>query len=231
MTDFENLKRLLGEVRISADRANAENAAKHAAEMQNIHDLALVTSEVLQDTNVKNVMTVTTGVSQTCYGPANLKQDLNLMVTHMRAELNDILDAQTTQSTNIQHQLRLSEDIAANQKSSLAWSQQLKGNAAHLASELDSATGLAGRMSHRLEHVNQALGRVERASSTLSTIFAIIAIPSRMFDFLHLRLLGIFALPTLILYFCKPWRYSCILITLYGKTPAYPKKECRVINI
>src|SRR4051812_3361986 len=110
----------------------------------------------------------------------------------MRAEISDILDAQTTQKSNIQQHLRLSEEVTENQKNNLAWSEQLNNNAAHLASELDSATGLAGQMSHRLEHVNQALGRVERASSTLSTVFALIAIPSRILDFIHLKLLGIF---------------------------------------
>lgn len=117
----------------------------------------------------------------------------------------------------MQQHLRLSEEVTENQKTNLAWSIQLNGNAAHLASELDSATGLAGQMSHRLEHVSQALGRVEKASSTLNTIFALIAIPSRVLNFVHLRLLGMFALPTVILYFSKPWRYSCILMALYGK--------------
>lgn len=94
----------------------------------------------------------------------------------MKTEISDILDAQTTQSSNMQQHLRLSEEVTENQKTNLAWSIQLNGNAAHLASELDSATGLAGQMSHRLEHVSQALGRVEKASSTLNTIFALIAI-------------------------------------------------------
>lgn len=142
----------------------------------------------------------------------------------MKTEISDILDAQTTQLSNMQQHLRLSEEVTANQKTSLAWSVQLNGDAAHLASELDRAAGLAGQMSHRLEDVSEALGRVERASSTLSTIFALIAIPSRMLNFVHLRLLGIFALPTVILYFSKPWRYSCTLTALYGKV--LPSRIC-----
>lgn len=134
-------------------------------------------------------------------------------------EISDILDAQTTQFTNTQQQLHLSEELRENQKATFAWSEQLKGNSALLTSELESATNVAGQMSHRLEHVNQALGRVERASSAISTIFALIAIPTQILDFIHFRLLGIFVMPTAFLYFSKPWRYPCMLITLYGKIP------------
>lgn len=59
MTDFGNLRRLLSEAVISVDKTNTENAAKQATDMKAIHDLALVTSEVLRDTNVKDVMVVT----------------------------------------------------------------------------------------------------------------------------------------------------------------------------
>lgn len=135
----------------------------------------------------------------------------------MRVEMSDILDAQVTQFANTQQQLHLSEELKENQKATIAWSEQLQGNSAHLASELDSATKVAGQMSHRLEHVSQALGRVERASSAISTIFALIAIPTQILDFIHFRLLGIFVMPTALLYFCKPWRYPCLLITLYGR--------------
>lgn len=56
--DFGNLRRLLDEATVSASKTNAENAAKQAMEMQNIHELALTTSEVLRDTNVKEAMQV-----------------------------------------------------------------------------------------------------------------------------------------------------------------------------
>lgn len=135
----------------------------------------------------------------------------------MKAEISDILDAQTTQLTSTNQQIQLGEELTQRQKANLAWSEKLIGNSVQLASELDSATEAADQMSYRLENVNQALGRVERASSALHTIFALIAIPAQIMDLIHFRLLGIFVMPTALVYFCKPWRYSCMLITLYGK--------------
>jgi len=148
----------------------------------------------------------------------------------MRAEISDILDSQTIQLANTNQQIQLGEELTQRQKDNLAWSEKLIGNSVHLASELDSATEAAGQMSYRLDSVYQALGRVERASTALQTLFALIAIPSRVIDLIHFRLLGLFTMPTALLYFFKPWRYPCMLITLYGKI-FYPSEVAPMSNM
>lgn len=131
--------------------------------------------------------------------------------------MDHVLDVQGLQLSNTQHHLRLSEELQEVQKSNLLQSEHLHDTSSQLASELEGATQVAGRMSIRLEHVNQALTRVERASAVLSTLIKLVALPARLCEILHLRLLGVFAMPTAILYFCRPRMYSYILISVYGK--------------
>ena len=92
----------------------------------------------------------------------------------------------------------------------------MKDSSTSLASELEIANTVAGRVSTRLDKVNQALTRVEAASAVLSSLFAIITIPCHMAENLHLHLLGLFAMPALVLFFWKPRKYSYSLIATYG---------------
>jgi hypothetical protein len=69
LMDFGNLRTLLDEATVSASKTNADNAAKQAMEMQNIHELALTTSEVLRDTNVKEIMQVHENLPQSSLHP------------------------------------------------------------------------------------------------------------------------------------------------------------------
>lgn len=136
----------------------------------------------------------------------------------MKVETDHILETQAIQLLNAQQHLQIGNAIVETQKVSLSYSQQLKDKSAELASELDGATKVAGRMSARLDHVDQALTRVERASSVLSALFALLAGPARVAEVLHLRLLGLFAMPTMMLYYCKPKKqYSYILASIYRK--------------
>jgi len=64
--DFAKLRRMLDEATVSAGKTNAENAARQAMEMQSIHELALVTSEALRETNVKEVMLVALDTTPNC---------------------------------------------------------------------------------------------------------------------------------------------------------------------
>ena len=134
----------------------------------------------------------------------------------MNAELDHIATAQSSQLANAEHNLRLSEELTEGQKANLALGDHMRDTSTSLASELDSASAVAGRVSSRLEKVNQALTRVERASSVLSTLFALITIPSQFAEHLHLRLLGLLAMPTVVLYFWKPRKYSLCLMAYYG---------------
>ena len=134
----------------------------------------------------------------------------------MKAGLEHIIEAQSMQLTNAQHHLQLSEELTEAQKASLIWEEQMRDTSANLASELDNASVVAGRVSFKLEKVNQALTRVERASSVLSTLFAIITVPSQVAEHLHLRLFGLLAMPMVVLYLWKPRKYSVCLMAIYG---------------
>lgn len=74
LMDFGNLRRMLNEATVSAAKTNAENAARQAMEMQSIHELALVTSETLRDTNVKEILLVALDISLSfaCFPSTNL---------------------------------------------------------------------------------------------------------------------------------------------------------------
>jgi hypothetical protein len=98
----------------------------------------------------------------------------------------------------------------------------MKHSSASLASELETANAAAGRVSNKLDRVNQALAHVEAASASLSSFFAVITIPCRMAQRLHLRLLALFATPALILLFWKPIKYSCTVMAIYSTVPDLP---------
>ena len=134
----------------------------------------------------------------------------------MKAGLEHIIEVQSMQLTNAEHHLRLSEELTEAQKANLIWGEQMRGTSANLVSELDSASAVAGRVSFKLDKVNQALTRVERASSVLSTLFALITVPSQVAEHLHLRLLGLLAMPMVVLCFWKPRKHSFCLMAIYS---------------
>jgi hypothetical protein len=126
------------------------------------------------------------------------------------------MGAQSSQLLNIQDHLRLSEELTEATKANLVREGQLRDKSAHLASELENANAMAGYMTQKLNKVDSALTRMERASSVLSTLFAILAGPAQLADRLHLRLLGDFTMPTVMLFFWKPRQYAYTLIATYG---------------
>ena len=142
-------------------------------------------------------------------------QDFNALVQKLKTDLDQIAIAQSTQLNNAQHHLQLSEELSTAQEANLALGERIKDSSASLASELDTASVVAGRVSTRLDKVNQALTRVEAASAVLSSLFAVITIPCQMAEHLHLRLLGLFAMPALVLFFWKPRKYSYSLMAAY----------------
>jgi paraquat-inducible protein B len=147
---------------------------------------------------------------------ANMQQDINKLVYQMKNELDQIADAQSAQLASTQHQLRLGKELSTAQEANIALGEQMKLSSASIAAELDSAKTAAGRVSKKLDKVNQALTRVEAASAVLSSVFAIIAIPCQLAGQLHLRVLALFAMPAIVLSFWKPRRYPYSLMALYG---------------
>jgi hypothetical protein len=132
------------------------------------------------------------------------------------ADLNQLSTAQSTHLATTQHHLQLSSELSAAQEANIALEDRMREASASLASELDSANSAVGRVSSRLDRVNHALARVEAASTVLSSLFAIIAIPCRMAHHLHFHLLGLFAMPAIVLYVWKHRGYSFSLIAGYG---------------
>lgn len=112
--------------------------------------------------------------------------------------------------------MHLSAELSEAQKANLALGEEMRGSSLSIASHLDDANAVAGRVSWRLEKVNQALTQVERASSILTTLFALITIPAQITHYLHLRLLAVFLMPATVLSFWKPRKYSCSLMAVYG---------------
>ncbi len=143
-------------------------------------------------------------------------QDVDVLVQNLKTDLNQIVNTQSMQLNNAHHHLQLSDELSAAQEANLALGERMKDSSASLASELDTASAVAGRVSTRLDKVNQALTRVEAASAVLSSLFAVITIPCQMAEHLHLRLLGLFAMPALVLFFWKPRKYSYSLMAVYG---------------
>lgn len=148
--------------------------------------------------------------------PANQAQDVNLLVHQLKADLNQISIAHSLQLESTQHQLKLSEELSAAQETNLALGEQMKQSSSSIASELETASTAAERVTTKLDKVNQALTRVEAASAVLSSVFAAITMPCQLVEHLHLKLLGVFAMPAIALSFWKPRKYSYSLIALYG---------------
>ena len=145
------------------------------------------------------------------------KKDVHTLIYKLQTDLAQIGISQSTHLATTQHHLRLSEDLSAAQEANLALGEQIQHSSTSLAFELDAAHTTAGKISHRLDRVNQALARVEAASTVLSSLFAIISIPCRMVEHLHLKLLGLFSMPALVLIFWKPKRYAASLMAIYSK--------------
>lgn len=134
----------------------------------------------------------------------------------MKADLNQISASHSLQLESTQHQLQLSEELSAAQEANLALGEQMKDSSAFIASELETASTAAGRVTTKLDKVNQALTRVEAASAVLSSLLAAVTIPCQIVEHLHMKLFGLFAMPALVLSFWKPRKYSHSLIALYG---------------
>lgn len=134
--------------------------------------------------------------------------------------MDQAVAAQAIQLTGVEQHLALSKELSEAQKASLVLGEQMRGSSASLALELDSASVVAGRVSSKLDKVNQALGRVEKASSVLTTVSSMLSIPCQFAEHLHWRLFALFVMPAIVLYFWKPRKYSYSLMATYGK-PEY----------
>jgi hypothetical protein len=130
--------------------------------------------------------------------------------------MDRIVSAQAVQLSEVEQHLQLSAELSEAQRSNMAWQVSLRDSSISLATQLDGADAIAGRVTSRLDRVNQALAQVERASSVLSTVLSMVTIPSQMVEHLHLRLLGVFSMPATVLYFWKPRKYSYSLMAFYG---------------
>ncbi|EXJ89263.1 hypothetical protein A1O3_02329 [Capronia epimyces CBS 606.96] len=198
LTDFATLRNLLADALQNTAKNNAEVAAVQAKDMQSVHELALATTEVLKDLQESEVT-----------------QNVNELFHRIKVQLDQVVSAQTIQLTGAEDHLRLSKELSEAQKTALVWGQQMRDSSASLALEIDSANVVAGRVSSKLDKVNQALTRVEKASSVLTTLSAMLSIPCQFVEHLHLRILALFATPAVVLYFWKPHRYSYSLMAIY----------------
>ncbi|OQU97679.1 hypothetical protein CLAIMM_03573 [Cladophialophora immunda] len=197
-SDFLKLRELLHEAIATTGEQHAEAAAAQMQEMNNVHELALATTKALKTLQAGGVV-----------------QDVNELLYRTRHGLDEIAATQSAQLANMEHHLQLSGQLSAAQKANLALSGQIQHFSALLTSELDTASATAARVSSKLERVNQALTRFEAASAILTSLFAVITIPCQIVERLHLRLLGLFALPALLLSFWKPRKHSYILVAFY----------------
>ncbi|EXJ95161.1 hypothetical protein A1O1_00280 [Capronia coronata CBS 617.96] len=198
LTDFGNLRSSLANIIEATAKNHAEAAAAQAKDMHSVHALALATTEVLSELQANEIA-----------------QDLNELFQRVKAQLNQVLVAQALQLTGVESHLALSKELTEAQKASLVLGEDIKGSTASLASELDSASLVAGRVSCKLDKVNQALAQVEKASSVLTTISAMLSIPSQFAEHLHLKLLVFFATLTMVLYFWTPRKYSYSVMATY----------------
>ncbi|KIY00469.1 uncharacterized protein Z520_04154 [Fonsecaea multimorphosa CBS 102226] len=196
--DFAKLRELLHEAIASTSEKHAEAAAAQMQEMNNVHEIALATTNALKAMQADGVV-----------------QGVNELLYRIRAGLDEVANMQSTQLANTERHLQLSGKLSEAQEANLDLGEQIKHFSASLASELDAASATAGRVSSKLDRVNQALTRVEAASAVLSSLFAVITIPCQMAEHLHLRLLGLFSMPALLLSFWKPRKYSYILLAFY----------------
>lgn len=110
----------------------------------------------------------------------------------------------------------MSDDLVEIQRTNVALGQEMYDTSSLLASQLHTANDAATRVSSRIDKVNEALNRVEEASSVLSALFAFIALPAQMMMQLHLRLLAAFYMLAIILFFWRPLKYPCTVMASYG---------------
>ncbi|KIW24740.1 uncharacterized protein PV07_10435 [Cladophialophora immunda] len=197
-SDFAKLRELLHKAIATTGEQQAEAAAAQMQEMNNVHELALATTKALKTLQAGGVV-----------------QDVNELLYRTRHGLDEIAATQSAQLASMENHLQLSGQLSAAQKANLALSGQIQHFSASLTSELDTASATAARVSSKLERVNQALTRFEAASAILTSLFAVITIPCQIVERLHLRLLGLFALPALLLSFWKPRKHSYILTAFY----------------
>lgn len=214
LSDFSSLRTLLADSILMTSKKNTEMANVQAEDMRNVHELAVATTEALKllhADEAARVCPLHVGSLQT-----NVVQDINGLLSLVKSELDRIVSAQATQLSSTEQQLQLSVALSKSQNANLALGDEMMISSASLASQLDSASAVAGRLSSKLDSVNQALTRVERVSSVLSTLLALITIPSQVAEHLHLRLLGVMSMPVTVLYFWKPRKYSYSLTAFYG---------------
>lgn len=121
----------------------------------------------------------------------------------------------------------MSDKLTESQRTNAAGVQEIYDTSSLLASQLHTADAVATRVSSRLDKVNEALNRVEEASSALSALFAFIAVPTQMMQQLHLRLLAVFSMPAIILLIWKPRKYSFTVMAAYGMHVRYPTSKTR----
>jgi hypothetical protein len=138
------------------------------------------------------------------------------LLLQVKGDLGSIASAQSVQLASTEHQMELSAELSEAQKASLVLGQEMRHSSLSLTSHLDNADAVAGRVSSRLDKVNQALSRVEKVSVVLSALSAVVAIPLQMIDQLHLRLFALFSMPAVILFFWKPRKYAYSLMAVYG---------------
>ena len=138
------------------------------------------------------------------------------MLLQVKGDLDSIASAQSVQLATAEHHVQLSAELSGAQEASLALGQEMRRSSLSLASHLDTADAVAGRVSSRLDKVNQALSRVEKVSVALSALSAVVAVPLQMIDQLHLRLFASFSMPAVILFIWKPRKYAYSLMAVYG---------------
>ncbi|KIW49119.1 hypothetical protein PV05_10828 [Exophiala xenobiotica] len=198
LSDFATLRNWLAQVAQTTSENNAAVAAIHAKDMQGVHELALATTEVLKRLQAEEVI-----------------QDISNLLLQVKGEFDSIASAQSVHLASAERHVQLSAELSEAQKASLALGQEIRHISLSLASHLDTADAVAGRVSSRLDKVNQALSRVEKVSVMLSALSAVVAIPLRMIDQLHLRLFASFSMPAVILSFWKPRKYAYSLMAVY----------------
>ncbi|KAJ9637470.1 hypothetical protein H2204_004894 [Knufia peltigerae] len=210
LSDFTILRDLVAEVMSAAGRNNAEIAAMHAEEMHNVQDIALATTATLNKLLSKETVQVINGLLQ-----------------QVRTDLDIISSSQIEQLTRAEEHLRVSDKLTESQRTNAAGVQEIYDTSSLLASQLHTADAVATRVSSRLDKVNEALNRVEEASSALSALFAFIAVPTQMMQQLHLRLLAVFSMPAIIFLIWKPRKYSFTVMAAYGMHVRYPTSKTR----
>lgn len=144
-------------------------------------------------------------------------QDVGNIFAQMRAEMQSLVTSQAAQSSNTEQNLRLSQALSEAQQANLDLVQRMTATSSGLASEIETAGEAASRVADQMEAVNSALTLVENASSKLGLLFSVFAVPARLGEVIHLRLMGLMALPTVWLYLLGVKRWSYILTTSYGE--------------